>query len=106
MTVSSCSNFCDVAEVKLEPERNWQQYQKVTKSAVWKAADQRKEAKMSYTAFFSNLWIKLFGTMTFAGINLGFWAGMAVVGLFVIIENIVFWSMRPVHRAVKENGAN
>ena len=57
---------------------------------------------MSYTAFFSALWMKLFGTMSFAGINMGFWAGMGVVALFVIIENIVFWSMRPRLRLSEE----
>lgn len=52
---------------------------------------------MSYTALFSNLWMKLFGTMSLFGINTGFWVGMGVVTLIVVIENIVFWCMRPKH---------
>lgn len=57
---------------------------------------------MSYTAFFSGLWMKLFGTMSLFGINMGFWFGMGVVMLIVVIENIVFWSMRPKHRKIEK----
>ena len=41
------------------------------------------------------LWFKLFGTNEFLGLNMGFWVGMAVVVLIVIIMNVVFWSMKP-----------
>ena len=67
----------------------------------WKTAQER--GNMSYTVFFSGLWMHLFGTTDFAGINMGFWAGMGIVGLIVIIENLVFWSMRPKNRILSEH---
>lgn len=42
-----------------------------------------------------NLWMKLFGTIEFLGLNMGFWISMAVVALIVILMNVVFWSMKP-----------
>lgn len=42
-----------------------------------------------------NLWMKLFGTTEFLGLNMGFWISMAVVVLIVILMNVVFWSMKP-----------
>lgn len=42
-----------------------------------------------------NLWMKLFGTTEFWGLNMGFWISMAVVALTVILMNVVFWSMKP-----------
>lgn len=42
-----------------------------------------------------NLWMKLFGTTEFLGLNMGFWISMAVVALIVILMNVVFWSMKP-----------
>ena len=53
---------------------------------------------MNYTAFFSSLWMNLFGTTQLGGLNIGFWFGTAVVALFVVIENIVFWTMKPEQR--------
>ena len=41
------------------------------------------------------LWMKLFGTASFWGINMGFWVGMAVVLLIVVLMNVVFWSLKP-----------
>ena len=41
-----------------------------------------------------NLWMKLFGTTEFLGLNLEFWISMAVVALIVILMNVVFWSMK------------
>ena len=43
-----------------------------------------------------NLWMKLFGTTEFLGLNMGFWISMAVVALIVILMNVVFWNMKPV----------
>lgn len=43
-----------------------------------------------------NLWMKLFGTTEFLGLNMGFWISMAVVALIVILMNVVFWSMKSV----------
>lgn len=42
-----------------------------------------------------DLWMKLFGTTEFLGLNMGFWISMAVVALIVILMNVVFWSMKP-----------
>ena len=41
------------------------------------------------------LWMTLFGTTKWFGLNIGFWVAMAVVLLIVIIMNVVFWSMKP-----------
>ena len=42
-----------------------------------------------------NIWLRLFGTTTLLGLDMGFWAAMAVVALIVILMNVVFWSMKP-----------
>lgn len=39
--------------------------------------------------------MKLFGRVSFWGINMGFWVGMAVVLLIVVLMNAVFWGMKP-----------
>lgn len=44
-----------------------------------------------------SLWMKIFGTTEFFGLNMGFWVSMAVVALIVIIMNVVFWSMKPLN---------
>lgn len=41
------------------------------------------------------LWMNLFGTTSFLGIDMGFWVGMAVVLLIVILMNVVFWIINP-----------
>ncbi|MDD2959788.1 MAG: hypothetical protein PHE06_10880 [Lachnospiraceae bacterium] len=41
------------------------------------------------------VWIKLFGTTQFLGLNMGFWVAIAAVALIVILMNIVFWKMKP-----------
>lgn len=41
------------------------------------------------------LWMKLFGRASLWGINMGFWVGMAVVLLIVVLMNAVFWGMKP-----------
>ena len=43
----------------------------------------------------ATIWMNLFGTTSFLGIDMGFWVGMAVVLLIVILMNVVFWSMKP-----------
>lgn len=50
---------------------------------------------MNFTNIFKNLWLQLFGSTEFMGLNVGFWVGMIVVALIVVIENIVFWSVKP-----------
>ena len=41
------------------------------------------------------IWMTLFGTTEWLGLNIGFWVAMAVVLLIVIVMNVVFWSMKP-----------
>lgn len=41
------------------------------------------------------LWLSLFGTTEWLGLNIGFWASMGVVAMLVVIMNVVFWSMKP-----------
>lgn len=43
----------------------------------------------------TKIWIDLFGTNTLWGLDIGFWAAIAVVVLIVIVMNVVFWSMKP-----------
>lgn len=43
----------------------------------------------------ATIWMNLLGTTSFLGIDMGFWVGMAVVLLIVILMNVVFWSMKP-----------
>lgn len=42
-----------------------------------------------------DLWMTLFGTTQWLGLDIGFWMSMAVVILIVIIMNAVFWGMKP-----------
>ena len=41
------------------------------------------------------IWMTLFETCEWLGLNMGFWVSMAVVALIVIIMNLVFWWMKP-----------
>lgn len=41
------------------------------------------------------IWLKLFGTTSFLGIDMGFWAAMGVILLIVVLMNAVFWGMKP-----------
>lgn len=41
------------------------------------------------------LWIDIFGTTTFLGIDMGFWVSMGISLLIAILMNVVFWSMKP-----------
>ncbi len=38
-----------------------------------------------------DLWMTLFGTVDFMGLNVGFWVSMAVVAAVVLVQNLVFW---------------
>ena len=42
----------------------------------------------------ATIWMSLFGTTSLFGIDMGFWSGMAVVLLIVVLMNVVFWSMK------------
>ncbi len=41
------------------------------------------------------IWMKLFGTTEFLGLNMGFWVSMIAVAMIVILMNAVFWGMKP-----------
>ncbi len=43
----------------------------------------------------NNIWMTLFGTTQWFGLNIGFWVSLAVVALIVIVMNLVFWGMKP-----------
>ena len=43
----------------------------------------------------NELWMTVFGTTHWMGLDLGFWGSMAVVALIVIAMNAVFWGMKP-----------
>ncbi len=42
-----------------------------------------------------DVWLTLFGTTQWLGLDIGFWVSMAVVVLIVIIMNVVVWGMKP-----------
>ena len=44
------------------------------------------------------IWMTLFGTCDWLGLNMGFWASMAAVFLIVVIMNVVFWGMKSQNR--------
>ena len=46
----------------------------------------------------AKLWIKLFGTTTWLGVDIGFWVSMGMSLLVAVIMVIVFWSMKPLPR--------
>ena len=41
------------------------------------------------------LWLHLFGTTQFLGVDLGFWVAMWAVVLIVAAMNLVFWLQKP-----------
>lgn len=43
----------------------------------------------------AKIWMDLFKTTSFLGIDMGFWTAMAAVALIVILMNAVFWGMKP-----------
>ena len=47
----------------------------------------------------SNIWMRLFGSADWLGLNMGFWVSMAVVALIVVVMNVVFWGMKPRKKA-------
>ena len=46
---------------------------------------------MSWT----QIWIAVFGTTEWLGLNMGFWVASAAVVLIVIVMNVVFWNLKP-----------
>ncbi len=48
------------------------------------------------------LWIRLFGSVEgWFGIDWGFWVSMGVVALFVLCENLFFWTRKPFAKTKK-----
>lgn len=43
----------------------------------------------------THIYMKLFGTTEFFGINMGFWIAMGICILVVVGMNLVFWGMKP-----------
>ena len=43
----------------------------------------------------TNLWLDLFGTTSWLGLNLGFWVATGLVLLLVLLMNVVFWALPP-----------
>ena len=41
------------------------------------------------------LWLSLWGTTEFLGVDMGFRMAMAMIVLIVIVMNLVAWSLRP-----------
>ena len=41
------------------------------------------------------LWMTIFGTCEWMGLNMGVWVSMAVVLLIVIAMNVVLWGIEP-----------
>ena len=41
------------------------------------------------------IWMKIFGTTQWMGIDMGFWVSMGISALVAVLMNIVFWSMKP-----------
>ena len=48
------------------------------------------------------LWLKLFGTTTLWGLNMGFWVSLGTVLLIVILMNALFWSLKPAPRSPRK----
>lgn len=46
----------------------------------------------------TQIWMDLFGTTEWLGLNMGFWVANDVVLVVVVIMNVVFWSMKPLPR--------
>ncbi|HMM06921.1 MAG TPA: conjugal transfer protein [Clostridiales bacterium] len=49
----------------------------------------------------TNIWLKLFGTTQWFGIDMGFWVAMFVCVIIVVVMNVVFWGMKPKRNAVE-----
>ena len=43
----------------------------------------------------NEIWMTLFGTTQWLGLNMGFWVSMVVVLIIVILMNVVFWGVKP-----------
>ena len=43
----------------------------------------------------SKIWMTIFGTTTWLGIDMGFWVSMGITLLITILMNVVFWGLKP-----------
>ena len=50
----------------------------------------------------NEIWLDIFGTTTYWGVDMGFWLGMGISLLVAVLMNVVFWSMPP-YRQSKRN---
>ena len=48
------------------------------------------------------VWMSLFGSTTFLGLDMGFWVSMGISLLVAILMNLVFWGMKPKHRTAQQ----
>ena len=58
---------------------------------------------MTLTMNWAAVWMRLFGTTTLWGLDLGFWVAMAAVVLIVVGMNLIFWSMKPAPKEEEQN---
>ena len=50
----------------------------------------------------TNLWLKLFHTTTWLGLNIGFWVSMGISLLVAVLMVVVFWSAKPCDKTEKK----
>ena len=43
----------------------------------------------------TKLWLDLFGTTQWLGLDLGFWVALAVVAIIVVGMNVILWHKKP-----------
>ena len=43
----------------------------------------------------TSIWMSIFGTTSFLGLDMGFWVSMGISLLIAILMTIVFWGMKP-----------
>ena len=49
-----------------------------------------------------NIWMALFGTVGWFGLNMGFWVSVAAVTLTMVVMNVAFWGMQPRKKVTEE----
>jgi CBS domain containing-hemolysin-like protein len=49
----------------------------------------------------NHIWINLFGTTQWFGVDMVFLVSMLLCAIVVILMNVVFWGMKPKRKAVK-----
>lgn len=52
-------------------------------------------AIIQFGEWFGKLWDTMFKTRDAGGFNIGFWFSMIVVALVVVVQIVVFWTMKP-----------